>query len=73
MKIAISPYQANIAPHKSSDDYLWYCIIRREGSPDVLAKHGATNKEDACATALLELARLAGEDPHSVLQSLPRL
>jgi hypothetical protein len=73
MKIALSPYQANIAPHKSGDDYLWYCIIRREGSPDVVARHDATSKEDACCAALLELARLSGAKPGSVLQSLPRL
>lgn len=73
MKIALSPYQANIAPHKSSDDYLWCCIIRREGSPDVVARHDATNKEDACCAALLELARLSGGSPGSVLHSLPRL
>jgi hypothetical protein len=73
VKIALSPYQANIEPQKSSQDHLWCCIIRREGSPDVLARHGATNKEDACCAALLELARLAGYNPGSALQSLPRL
>jgi hypothetical protein len=60
MKIARSPYQANITPHKSSEDFLWYYTIRREGSVDVLARHDATNKEDACCAALLELARLQG-------------
>ena len=73
MKIALSPYQAKIAPQKSSDDYLWYCIIRREGSSDVLARHDATSKEDACCAALLELARLSGATPGSALRSLPRL
>ncbi len=60
MKIARSPYQANITPHKPSQDFLWYCIILREGSADVLARHDATSKEDACCAALLELARLQG-------------
>jgi hypothetical protein len=60
MKIARSPYQANITPHKASEDFLWYCIIRREGSADVLVRHDATSKEDACCVALLELARLQG-------------
>ena len=58
MKIARSPYHASIVPHKSKDDYLWFCVIRREGSGDVVAHHDATNKEDACCAALLELARL---------------
>lgn len=58
MKIARSPYHASIVPHKSKDDYLWFCVIRREGSSDVVAHHDATSKEDACCAALLELARL---------------
>lgn len=58
MKIARSPYHASIVPHKSKADYLWFCVIRREGSGDVLSHHEATSKEDACCAALLELARL---------------
>jgi len=58
MKIARSPYHANIAPHKGANDSLWHCIIRREGSTEVVVRHGASTKEDACCVALLELARL---------------
>jgi hypothetical protein len=58
MKIARSPYHASIVPHKSKDEYLWFCVIRREGSGDVVAHHDAASKEDACCAALLELARL---------------
>lgn len=58
MKIARSPYHANIAPHKDREDFLWFCVIRREGSSDVVARHDAASKEDACCAALLELARL---------------
>ena len=58
MKIARSPFHANIAPHKGTDDALWYCIIRREGSAEVVVRHGASTKEDACCVALFELARL---------------
>jgi hypothetical protein len=60
MKIARSPYQANITPHKGKEDFLWFCVIRREGSADVVARHDASSKEDACCAALLELARLHG-------------
>jgi hypothetical protein len=60
MKIARSPYHANITPHKGKEDFLWFCVIRREGSADVVARHDAASKEDAFATALLELARLQG-------------
>ncbi len=60
MKIARSPYHANITPHKGKEEFLWFCVIRREGSSDVVARHDATSKEDACCAALLELARLQG-------------
>ena len=63
MKIARSPYHASIAPTKSVDESLWFLVIRREGSSDVLVKHNAASKEDAMATALLELARLQGSAP----------
>lgn len=68
MKIARSPYHASIAPSKNNDDSLWFCVIRREGSPDVVARHKAASKEDAFAAALLELARLQGNTA-----GLPRL
>jgi hypothetical protein len=58
MKIARSPYHANIAPHKGREDFLWFCVIRREGSAEVVARHDAASKEDACCAALWELARL---------------
>ncbi len=58
MKIARSPYHANIIPHKGREDFLWFCVIRREGSSDVVAQRDAASKEDACCAALLELARL---------------
>ena len=60
MKIDKSPYHAKITPNKASEDFLWFCIIRREGSADVVARHDAPTKEDACCAALLELARLQG-------------
>jgi hypothetical protein len=74
MKIAHSPYHANISPHKGKEDYLWFCVIRREGSADVVARHNATSKEDACCAALLELARLhgAGGGQASARRNVPR-
>ena len=58
MKIAKSPYHAKIAPHKGNEDALWFCIIRREGSADVVVRRDATTKEDAYCAAWLELTRL---------------
>lgn len=58
MKIAKSPYHAKITPHKGSEDFLWFCVIRREGSTDVVAQRDASTKEDAHCVALLELTRL---------------
>ena len=58
MKIARSPYHAKIAPHKGREDFLWFWVIRREGSAEVVARHDAASKEDACCAALWELARL---------------
>jgi hypothetical protein len=60
MKIARSPYHASIIPHKDNDEFLWFCVIRREGSTDIVARHDASSKEDACCRALLELSRLEG-------------
>ncbi len=73
MKIARSPYHARITPNKGREDFLWHCVIRREGSTDILSWHDASRKEDAFCAALLELARLAGSDSRSMPQSLPRL
>ena len=58
MKIARFPYHAKIAPHKGHEDFLWFCVIRREGSAEVVVRHNAANKEDAHCVALSELARL---------------
>jgi len=69
MKIARAPYHASIAPTKNMDQYLWFCVIRREGSAEVVAKHNATSKEDALAAALLELARLQSSAPAARLRT----
>jgi hypothetical protein len=63
MKIARSPYQAKVTPTKGKKDSLWFCVISREGSSDVLTRVDAPSKEDACAAALLELARLHASGP----------
>lgn len=63
MKIARSPYQAKVTPTKGKKDSLWYCVISREDSTAVLTTVDAHSKEDACAAALLELARLHGDGP----------
>ena len=63
MKIARSPYQAKVTPRKGRKDALWFCVISREGSSDVVATVDAPSKEDACAAAMLELARLHGSGP----------
>lgn len=62
MKIARSPYQAKVTPSKGKKGSLWFCVISREGSQDIVARLDAPNKEDACAAALLELARLHGSE-----------
>ena len=73
MKIARSPYHASIAPHKGREDYLWFCVIRREGSAEVVARHDAANKEDACCAALWELVRLqTARDAGSSGRDLPQ-
>lgn len=58
MKIAKSPYLAKIAPHKGNEDALWFCVIRREGSSEIVVRRDATTKEDAYCAAWLELTRL---------------
>jgi hypothetical protein len=63
LKIERPPYYANIVPHKAREDYLWFCVIRRLGSVDVLSRHDATSKEDAFCAALLDLIRLAEDGP----------
>src|SRR5262249_60547001 len=75
MKIARSPYHASIAPHKGREDFLWFCVIRREGSAEVVVRHDAASKEDACCAALWELVRLqpAGDPRSSRQVSPPRL
>lgn len=63
MKIARSPYQAKVAPTKGKKDSLWFCVISREGSSDIVARVDAPSKEDALAAALLELVRLRATGP----------
>jgi hypothetical protein len=63
MKIARSPYHAEVTPTKGKKDSLWFCVISREGSQDIVARLDAPSKEDACAAALLELARLHATGP----------
>ena len=63
MKIARSPYHAKVTPTKDKKNALWFCVISKEGSSDVVASVDAPSKEDACAAALLELARLHGTGP----------
>lgn len=58
MKIVRHPYQANIVPQSSREDALWYCVVRRDGSAEILAQHDTANKEDARCMALLEISRL---------------
>lgn len=65
MMIVRQPYYANILPQHttgSQPDALWRCVIRRDGSPEILVRHEARRKEDAASRALAELLRLqAGE------------
>lgn len=58
MRIAQSPYRAEIVPHATKVNSLWHCIIQKEGSTEVIARLEAVRKEDARCIALLELARL---------------
>ena len=59
MKIVKHPYQASIIPQPVIvKDALWHYVIRRDGSAEILARHDAKSKEDACSRALLEIARL---------------
>jgi tRNA uridine 5-carbamoylmethylation protein Kti12 len=58
MKIVRYPYQANIVPQPALNDTLWHCVIRRDGSQEIIVRRDAISKEDAWATALLEITRL---------------
>jgi hypothetical protein len=60
MKIIRHPFHASIVPQEQSEptDALWHCVIRRDGSAEILSSHDARKKEDATCMALLELARL---------------
>ena len=58
MKIVRHPYQASIVPQPVLKETLWHCVIRRNGSQEILVRRDAISKEDAWATALLELSRL---------------
>jgi hypothetical protein len=58
MKIVRHPFQANIVPQPVLNDMLWHCVIRRDGSQEIIVRRDAINKEDAWATALLEITRL---------------
>lgn len=58
MRIAKAPYRADILPRPGQVNSLWYCVIQREDSAEIVAKLEASRKEDARCIALLELARL---------------
>lgn len=58
MKIVRHPYQASIIPQPVPKETLWHCVIRRDGSQEILVRRDAISKEDAWATALLEITRL---------------
>ena len=65
MRIAQSPYRAEIVPHADTVHSLWHCIIQREGSTEIVSHLEAPRKEDARCIALLELARLQPIRPAS--------
>ena len=61
MKIVRHPFHASIVPQaqlSSELQALWHCVIRRDGSAEVVARHDARRKEDAACVARLELVRL---------------
>ncbi len=60
MKIVRHPFHASIVPQEqpASPDELWHCVIRRDGSAEVVSRLHARKKEDAACVALLELVRL---------------
>ena len=63
MRIARFPFYASISPHKGREDYLWFWVIRRVGSVDVVSRDDATSKEDAFCSAMLGLIRLIEAGP----------
>jgi hypothetical protein len=65
MRIAQSPYRAEIVPHSSAVSSLWHCIIQREGSTEIVSHLEAPRKEDARCLAILEMARLQPKQPRS--------
>jgi len=71
MKIVRHPYQASIVPQPVPKDTLWHCVIRRAGSQEILVRRDAISKEDAWATALLEISRLErAEVPTPLLRNV---
>jgi len=61
MKIVRHPYHASIVPQEqaaATTDALWHCVIRRDGSAEIVSRHSARKKEDAACVARLELVRL---------------
>jgi len=58
MQIVQPPYKVQIKPQSPGAPNLWRCVIRQEGSGEVVALHETARKEDAKCFALLELARL---------------
>ena len=59
MKIVRHPYHASIVPQAEATSHgLWQLVIRRDGSPEIVARHEARRKEDAACVAQLELVRL---------------
>jgi hypothetical protein len=65
MKIVQHPYHASIIPQPPQQKALWHAVVRRDGSAEILARHDAASKEDACCAALLEIVRLkkTGSNP----------
>jgi hypothetical protein len=45
-------------PWKGRKETLWHCVIRRDGSQEILVRRDAISKEDAWAAALLEISQL---------------
>jgi hypothetical protein len=71
MKIVKHPYHASIIPQPVQQSALWHCVVRRNGSAEILARHDAVSKEDACCAALLEIVRLkrTSADPNPALKN----
>jgi hypothetical protein len=69
MKIVQHPYHASIIPQPPQQKALWHCVVRRNGSAEILARVDAANKEDACCAALLEIVRLKKIGPNPPLRT----